>query len=127
MRDHPAHSTYILGGTWGAKVSEVRSQMKDAFKKLFKDGLAYIPKEKGGGYDQIALLRYIWPWAKKVALSHDSYTCHKFSKTSAFPTQRQPGVGNFVGSVVSLNQSVGFHGSWECPKKCRKKPEWIYC
>ena len=42
----------------------------DAFKKLFHDGLAYIPREKGGGYDQIALMRYIWPWGKKVALSH---------------------------------------------------------
>lgn len=129
MRDHPAHSTYILGGTWGAKINQVRQEMMSAFKKLFKDGLAYIPREKGGGYDQIALTRYIWPWAKKVALSHDSYTCHKFSKTSAFPTQRVPGIGNFIGSVVSLNQSLGFDVRWKCPEKCRPKnhPDWIYC
>ena len=60
----------FLGGTWGAKVDKQRRSFMDAFKKLFHDGLAYIPREKGGGYDQIALMRYIWPWAKKVALSH---------------------------------------------------------
>ena len=88
MRDHPSHSAYMMGGTWGAKDSNERKSFSQAFKKLFKDGLAYIPREKGGGYDQIALVRYVWPWAKKVALSHDAYTCHKFSNTSPFPTQR---------------------------------------
>jgi hypothetical protein len=129
MRDHPAHSTYILGGTWGAKVDKQRRSFMDAFKKLFHDGLAYIPREKGGGYDQIALMRYIWPWAKKVALSHDSYCCRKFSNTSPFPTKRLPGVGNFIGSVISLNQSVGFDSSNYCPEKCRPKnhKDWVYC
>jgi len=129
MRDHPAHSTYILGGTWGAKVDKQRRSFMDAFKKLFHDGLAYIPREKGGGYDQIALMRYIWPWGKKVALSHDSYCCRKFSNTSPFPTKRLSGVGNFIGSVISLNQSVGFDSSNYCPEKCRPKnhKDWVYC
>ena len=73
MRDHPAHSTYILGGTWGAKVENLRNKLMAKFKDLFRDGLAYIPREKGGGYDQIALMRYVWPWGKKVALSHGKY------------------------------------------------------
>ena len=33
-------------------------------------------------------------------MSHDSYTCRKFPDTTAFPTRREPGVGNYVGSVV---------------------------
>ena len=33
-------------------------------------------------------------------MSHDSYTCRKFPDTTAFPTKREPGVGNYVGSVV---------------------------
>ena len=83
----------------------------------------------GGGWDQIALVRYIWPWGKKVALSHDSYTCHKFARTSPFPTQRYEGVGNFIGSVVSLNSSIGFDEGGICPEKCRPKDhkDWIYC
>ena len=129
MRDHPAHSTYILGGTWGAKVNKQRSALMTAFKKMFRDGIAYIPREKGGGYDQIAIMRYVWPWAKKVAMSHDSYTCHKFSGTYPFPTERLEGIGNFVGSVVSLNQSVGYIYNTTCPEKCRPKyhKDWIYC
>ena len=131
MRDHPSHSAYMMGGTWGAKVSNERKSFSQAFKKLFKDGLAYIPREKGGGYDQIALVRYVWPWAKKVALSHDAYTCHKFSNTSPFPTRRLEGtVGNFVGSVVSLNHSIGSQEDlWACPKKCRPRdhPDWTFC
>ena len=51
-----------------------------------QDGLAYLSREKGGGWDQIALIRYVWPWAKHVTLAHDSYTCKKFSNTHAFPT-----------------------------------------
>ena len=87
--------------------------------------MAYVKREKGGGWDQIALTRYIWPWGKKIALSHDSYTCHKFSKTSPFPTKRKEGVGNYVGSVVALNASIGS----ECPEKCRPKnhPDWKLC
>ena len=36
----------------------------------------------------------------RFAMSHDSYTCRKFPDTTAFPTKREPGVGNYVGSVV---------------------------
>jgi len=130
MRDHPAHAAYMMGGTWGAKVNQMRNRFLDAFKKLFKDAIAYVAREEGGGWDQIALVRYIWPWSKKVALSHDSYTCHKFARTSPFPTQRTAGVGNFIGSVVSLNSSIGLTGEGGiCPDKCRPKDhkDWLYC
>ena len=53
---------------------------------LQQDGLAYLSRDKGGGWDQIALIRYVWPWAKHVTLAHDSYTCKKFSNTHAFPS-----------------------------------------
>ena len=100
-----------------------------AFKKMFKDGVAYVGPEKGGGYDQIALTRYVWPWGKKVALSHDAYTCRKFSNTSPFPTKRQAGVGNFIGSVISLNSSIGMDDNGICPEKCRPKDhkDWTHC
>ena len=129
MRDHPAHSAFMMGGTWGAKVLNQRKELMQAFKKMFKDGVAYIGPEKGGGYDQIALTRYVWPWGKKVALSHDAYTCRKFSNTSPFPTKRLAGVGNFIGSVISLNSSIGMDDNGICPEKCRPKDhkDWTHC
>ena len=34
-------------------------------------------------------IRYVWPWAKRDALQHDSYSCHKFpGNVAGFPTQR---------------------------------------
>ncbi len=128
MRDHPAHVAYMMGGTWGAKVDEERANFFASFKKLFQvisfysrslvsniklkynifqDGLAYVNPDQGGGWDQIALLRFVYPWAKKKALAHDSYHCKKFPNTSPFPVQRQEGIGNYVGSVVTLNATLG--------------------
>lgn len=124
MRDHPAHGAVMMGGTWAARVSSTRNRFKKSFSELFKNGLAYIDRFKGG-WDQVALQRYVWPWAKKMAFIHDSYTCKKFSYTHPFPTKRKLGVGNYVGSVLSLNASIDA----ECPEKCRPKEhkDWIYC
>ena len=36
MRDHPAHGSYMLGGTWGTKVVNQRKEFLLAFKKMFK-------------------------------------------------------------------------------------------
>eukprot|EP00095_Tigriopus_kingsejongensis_P005425 maker-scaffold576_size132709-snap-gene-0.17 protein:Tk05425 transcript:maker-scaffold576_size132709-snap-gene-0.17-mRNA-1 annotation:"hypothetical protein DAPPUDRAFT_96285" len=106
MRDHPAHSTYIMAGMWGAKVNKLRKNFIYSFRDLFKNKLAYLPNDEGG-YDQIALLRYVWKWAKKDLMAHDSYNCYKFASAQAFPTQRARNqVGNFVGSVVSLNSTL---------------------
>jgi len=124
MRDHPAHGAVMMGGTWAAKVSDTRNRFKKSFSELFKNGLAYIDRFSGG-WDQVALHRYVWPWAKKIALIHDSYTCKQFSYTHPFPTQRQLGIGNYVGSVLALNASI----DEPCPEKCRPKnhKDWILC
>ena len=65
------------------------------------------------------------PWAKWNALSHDSYTCTQFPRTSPFPTEREMGPNNFVASVVEANDVM----RRECPLKCRPKEhkEWKYC
>ena len=69
--------------------------------------------------------RYIWPWSKWNAVSHDSYTCTQFPRTSAFPTRREIGPNNFVASVVEANDVM----RQECPPKCRPKDhkDWLYC
>lgn len=125
MRDNPNHGTSMMGGMWGTKLNRtVRAKFKESFRAIFKDGIAYANRSLGG-WDQIALRRYVWPWAKKMAYAHDSYTCKKFSYTHPFPTQRLPGVGNYVGSIVSLNASV----KDTCPEKCRPQEhkDWTFC
>ena len=96
MRDHPAHAAVMMGGMWGARVDATRAKFRRAFTKLFKDRLAYVSRLKGG-WDQVALQRYVWPWAKRNTFAHDSYTCKRFSYTHPFPTRRLEGVGNYVG------------------------------
>ena len=56
MRDHPAHGAVMMGGTWAAKVSSTRNRFRKSFAELFKNGLAYINRFKGG-WDQVALQR----------------------------------------------------------------------
>jgi len=86
--------------------------------------LAYVSRLKGG-WDQVALQRYVWPWAKRTTFAHDSYTCKRFSYTHPFPTRRLEGVGNYVGSVVSMGAEV----SSPCPLKCRpaNHTDWLTC
>jgi len=124
MRDHPAHGAVMMGGMWGAKVWTTRLRFRKAFTELFKNGLAYMSRLKGG-WDQVALQRYVWPWAKKMLFSHDSYTCKRFSYTHPFPTRREEGIGNYVGSVVSLGATI----TSDCPFKCRPQEhkDWLTC
>ena len=69
--------------------------------------------------------RYLWPWGKWSALSHDAYTCLQFPRTSPWPTQRKMTTNNFVASVISANDILKI----ECPMKCRPKEhqDWKYC
>ena len=72
------------------------------------------------------LKKYIWPWGKWSAVSHDSYTCGNFPRTRAFPTERDITVtSNFVASVISANDIM----KEKCPYKCRPSghKDWEYC
>lgn len=71
------------------------------------------------------IFSYVWPWAKSIAISHDSYTCKSYPYTQAWPVQRINEPNNFVASVVQEN-----HTLWQpCPKACRPKNhlDWKYC
>ena len=59
-------------------------------------------------------------------LAHDSYTCsdywHGRESTVGFPDQRAFNASaNFIGGVH--NQTL----NEECPRECRRRPEWTYC
>ena len=65
------------------------------------------------------------PWAKDVALVHDSYHCQKFGNNSKpYPSQRKEGQCNFVGCVRGGGTIQN-----ECPEACRPKNhiDWKYC
>ena len=69
--------------------------------------------------------RYVWPWAKKDAMQHDSFLCRKYSGTRGFPIQRKNQTNNFMAAVVAQNQYI-----WKpCPTKCRPEAhkDWEYC
>lgn len=125
MRDHPAHSIEILGSGWGVRMSQLERTFIDAaFMTAVKDPIFWAPRSAYGP-DQGFLKRYLWPWGKWDALSHDAYTCLQFPRTSPFPTQRKMEVNNFVASVISANDIM----REKCPLKCRPKDhqDWEYC
>ena len=100
-------------------------QLIDYELYLNRDKIFWAPRSAYGP-DQGFLKRYLWPWGKWNAMSHDAYTCLQFSRTSPFPTRRkemQP--NNFVAAVVEVNDVM----RQECPEKCRPKEhkDWIYC
>ena len=77
MRDHPAHTAPMMGGMWGVRLVRARPRIKECFRKMLRNGVSYVNRTLGG-WDQIALQRYVWPWAKRVSYSHDSYNCKRW-------------------------------------------------
>ena len=61
MRDHRSHNVAILGGMWGAKLTQPQTRVSfgKAFTKMLKDKEAYRSR-KYRGIDQNLLKRYIW-------------------------------------------------------------------
>ena len=65
---------------------------------------------------------------------HDSYHCGdlaglKSFRSRPFPTKREEGVGNFVGSSVSRNGSIDLIEGNGCPEMCRPREHraWMFC
>ena len=82
-----------------------------------------------GGYDQMVLNRHVWPVAKAVVMSHDSYTCTMFPNSHPFPTKREDAIGNYIGGVIGHGARIKFVPENECPANCRPKEhqDWVYC
>ena len=126
MRDHPDQGIPMLGSMWGWKEigKEGRKKWRRTWKEGLRDELLWASRNEWGP-DQNFLRRYVWRWAKRDVLSHDSFHCKKFSNTRAFPTQREEGENNFVGAVNNDNYSLAV----ECPWKCRPNDhkDWKNC
>ena len=77
-------------------------------------------------HDQTLLAKYVWPWAEKVSMQHDSFNCRMFPGSIGFPTPRRNTSNNFVGAVINLNWTM----NWMCPRECRRsghQHDWEYC
>ena len=115
---------------WGVRLSssKIRQKLHQSFMKLFKSKLFYADNNLKGP-DQYILAKYIWPWAKYFAMSHDSYFCKGDINSEPFPTKRETGICNFVGCIPELNSTLSLSWENECPLECRpyKHPNWNYC
>ena len=80
-------------------------------------------------HKSFCLFRYVYAlWGKSKALTHDSYFCMKYPGSIGFPTQRKPGIGNFVGAAVGRGDYIDvMKKKNECPLKCRRNKNWKFC
>lgn len=88
MRDHPAHSTEIMAGMWGAK-KPILGDMNHLISAYMK-----IDTKQA---DQNFLREVVWPRVVYSTLTHDEF----FAKMP-FPTSRIG--GEFVGQVFDENE-----------------------
>ncbi|WP_109693935.1 hypothetical protein [Chitinophaga deserti] len=84
MRDHPQHTSLIMGGMWGCRNMEGMQSLIDNY-----------PHKCLKGTDQLFLSHNIYPQVKEHAMIHDSYQL--FGDGIDFPTPRA--TGEFIGSV----------------------------
>jgi hypothetical protein len=129
MRDHPWHSTAMLGGMWGFRPS-LNPNISRRIHNIIHN--RELVARYGGIADQAFLTSYVWPLAKSSAIVHDSFLCRNGygHHSEPFPTQRPSAnkTNCFVGCVrpCCSSEKMPFE---VCPKECRPKdhPEWIYC
>lgn len=93
MRDHPFHGSFpILAGMFGAKKGIIED-INVLIKEYEKENL-----NEQYHFDQIFLLKYIWPKVKDDSLIHDEF----FDK-KPFPTMRLN--NQFVGAIFDENDN----------------------
>jgi len=143
-RPCPAVLCLFAAGMFGVKLlyEEVRSNWKKSWTNILKNSLTwnysygkdefllkmygkkYIFLKKPKQFITKTFSSYVWPWAKKSALQHDSYWCYKFKGSVPFPTERLKREPlNYVGSVRPEQLFL----SKKCPPKCRKYSHWKLC
>lgn len=92
MRDHPEHSTPIMGGMWGAKkgaLFHLRGQIEEYTRGDFWQ------------VDQNFLREIIWPANYHKVLAHDDWKRFPQAETKPFPTPRL--TDDFIGSILGPN------------------------
>lgn len=99
MRDHPYHTTAIMGGMWGMKRT---ARMNMGLKiQQFLNG-NYHKDAKGA--DQAFLWGLVWPLAMTDNITHDPF----YTENAPFPTpERDPNaMVYFVGEAVREDDTI---------------------
>lgn len=126
MKDHPQHTTEILGGMWGLNKRIDENQAKEIIKLILdkNDAIKYN-KNSQKGLDQNFLTDKVYHLIKDKSITHDSYLCKKYKHSEPFPTRRIDGL--FVGINDKYGKLEG--PNYECPIECRPNNHltWINC
>lgn len=93
MRDHPYHTTAILGGMWGCR----RGLLKDA---NLSQSIERWNKYHKKGIDQ-EFLSKVYPMIKDYAFEHSEFGLNYGGNTRPFPTQRVN--YEFIGEIYDEN------------------------
>ncbi|XP_064094674.1 uncharacterized protein LOC135206989 [Macrobrachium nipponense] len=144
MRDHPQHTTPILGGMWGARwgrqslprnSSREENSLSSSHQALRARSLRRIRNkifveaynDRAYGSDQVLLARILWPSMWSV-MAHDSFYCEVYSSGwRPWPTERVN--GSFVGLPRYRREYANITLDKECPLACRPPNHlnWLYC
>lgn len=90
MRDHPHHTSLVMGGMWGCRNGILRG-LKDRFDNF--------RKSERWGLDQMFLNSCVYPEISTNAKVHSECVCFNGENSETFPTKR---LGKyFVGQRVS--------------------------
>jgi len=98
IRDHPYHTTAIMGGMWGLKKGLLSQSMRSLFE-------SYRNHHKNAhGEDQHFLARVVYPLIYRDALFHACIRMHpaEFLVVIPFPVQN----GEFIGQAVEYHNGI---------------------
>ncbi|CAF4599063.1 unnamed protein product [Rotaria sp. Silwood2] len=127
-RDHIEHSSFILGGLWGASLIRARHTLVNIFKPML---IPSIVQNYHINEDQKFLNDYVKDHVRNHSLIFDSYFCEILGG-QPFLSQR-PIDGCYLGCIrPCCNNAKNVHfreRKIPCPIECRPKDhlDWIYC
>lgn len=100
MRDHPYHTTPILGGMWGSRNGYMS---RIGLRKMIEDWVAVRKNDPGSfGIDQDFLAAKIYPIVAKDSMEHSEFGIFFGYQTRPFPLSRTN--YEFVGDTYDENE-----------------------
>ena len=95
MRDHPYHSTEILGGMWGVKCN-VLTNINELISDYVKGDFWQV--------DQNFLREKIWPLIKDSSFVHDEILTNRFGPAHPYKFKRAP--KHFIGQAYDGDDKI---------------------
>jgi hypothetical protein len=91
MRDHPHHTTQILGGMWGAR-NGILKNIQELINNYYKGNFWQV--------DQNFLRDVIYPMIESTSYVHDEFFKYN-SNSKPFPIKRE--YGEFIGGRIGVD------------------------